>query len=74
MKRGRESDRDPPSAPVKTSTAPFAPAVPGLEPRRAAEIRVKREMSVTKSLSATLNECARHIRANVAGVRRGQDP
>jgi len=45
-----------------------------LAPQRAANVRLKREMNVANALAATLAECTRHIRANVAGAKRGRDP
>jgi CHAD domain-containing protein len=69
------SERDPhPSALAKASTTRLAAASPRLAPQHAADVRLKREMSVANALTATLAECTRHIRANIAGARRGQDP
>jgi triphosphatase len=69
------SERDlHPSALAKVSTTRLAAASPRLIPQRAADVPLKREMSVANALTATLAECTRHIRANIAGAKRGQDP
>ncbi len=51
-----------------------AGAAPGSAPQRAARVRLKEGMSVADALSATLAACTRHIRANIAGAKRGRDP
>jgi len=40
----------------------------------AEHVRLKLNMSVAGALADTLAACTRHIRANISGAKRGQDP